>query len=198
VNIVKYYNRSKRKWIVEVRDNASHTHVAESYFCDNKQLADEQEEKVCQKYGYAWFFHWTTEKIIKEILTEHGIDCGVKNVVNRQRKIMFYNYVENNIGFNNDYIVEFCMNNLIPIIEGVKCITYHEIGHWLEFTLYPELAERARSLNEETQADFKVEREETAFKLARYLVPEDLLLLYDDINNTNLRNYEKKYNGLTM
>lgn len=198
MKITKYYDRSKRKWIVEVVDEVNNKHVAESHICNNKEAAETQEEKLNEKYGYSWFYHWTTEKIIKDILIDLGIDCGFKNVVLKQSKIMFYNHAENLIGFNNDYIVEFCMNNLIPIVDGVKCITYHEIGHWLEFKLYPELTGGLAEELKEDRGNYRIKREENAFKLARYLVPDDLIKLYEDINYTNLRNYEKKYKLLTM
>ncbi|MFE6075729.1 hypothetical protein ACFVQB_14755 [Paenibacillus sp. NPDC057886] len=186
MKIFNYYSRSKKKWIVEVKDESNSSYIAESFICDSKSEAEQQEEKILQKYGHFCLYSWMTDNGIRELLHTHSIDCKVKNVMGSKVRVMFYNPTENYIGFNNDYIKRFCLNNLLPVNEAIKAMTYHEIGHWIDCKLNPITSETIT--NKE-----RIEREVRAFRYVRYLVPDDLLLLYDDINYSNIRNYENKY-----
>lgn len=179
MEIFKYYNRSKRKWIVELKDNEKGNYIAEFYICNNKEEAEEKESRLNEKYG-SRLYPWTVERMIKDILTSLGIECSVQNTSMKKFNPMSYNVSENCISFNIDYIKAYCLSNLFPATETVKVITYHEIGHLIDHKIHPHKREIKKNV---------IESELAAWKLARYLVPEDLVLLYDDLNETNMRKY---------
>jgi hypothetical protein len=187
------YNRNKRKWIVKLVDEKNDKFIAETYSFKLKEDAKSKVFEIESKYGHAWLYSWTIEKIIKDILTKHNIDCSVRNGASKTNKPMSYSIIENYIIFNQDYIVALCMDFLLPAIEAIKAITYHEIGHYLDFQLNPEKKQIALKLSTETRAKFKIDSEHKAWQYGLILVPEDLKLLYNDINETNIRLYEKKY-----
>jgi hypothetical protein len=188
MDLKRCYDRKSRKWVVELND--FNKYIAERSVHSTKEEAENQESKISEKYGISWFYTWTMDKIINDILKEIGVSCSASR--KSSPSMLHYSLSDNEIRYNLDYLLAYFKNNLIPAIPGAKAAVYHEVGHHFDRDKLLKIRPKADSTNEEWYK-YRIEAEYRAWQLGRYFVPDNLLLLYDDINHSNIRAVEKKY-----
>ncbi|OMD67605.1 hypothetical protein [Paenibacillus odorifer] len=132
------------------------------------------------------------ESIIEQILHELNIEASIES--DYEHSPMAYNYRTNTFKFSKDLIEkDLTCNGLISLVY-VKLLTYHEVGHYLDFK---KNLNSVLMLDKLVEIDVQIALEENAWDLGRTVVPEDMREEFDEINRDNLRRLEfNKYNPI--
>lgn len=129
------------------------------------------------------------ESVIKQILLEKNIKANIE--AEYEYSPMAYNYRTDTFKFSNNLIQQELDWNGFNPLTYVRLLTYHEVGHYLDFKGNHLSVSMLDNL---IDIDVQIALEENAWKLGMTVVPQDLKDGFDEINGSNLRQLEfRKY-----
>ncbi|WP_338088311.1 hypothetical protein [Neobacillus citreus] len=127
---------------------------------------------------------WDIEEIISNTLEEHKLDINYE-MNNKLPAPMSYNVSTNTIKFNylqiNGYIANINFKIKQTDEDCVKLILYRQLGYYLDFKKNKHDLRTIHYGGDEEKVQLLSQIERTSWEYGRTLVPEKLLISYDQV-----------------